>query len=96
MMRRNYRHAAALALMLLASSCTDMSVINAATQRAEAARQRALASEARAEQSAELAAQAYNSTRTVDNCCIVARGTWGDSVRRANDAAARFESAKSN
>jgi hypothetical protein len=103
------RHAAALALVILVSSCTDMSTINAATQRAEAARQRALAAEARAEQSTELAAQAYKSTRTADGvdsrwrcnhknsgCIIVEGGTAQESVIRANDAVSRFESAKSN
>jgi hypothetical protein len=86
----NLCHAAALALVFLASSCTDMSTINAATQRAEAARQRALAAEARAEQSAELAAPAYKSTRTAASCC---EGTAYQSVRRANEAVARFEPA---
>ncbi len=91
----NLRHAAALAV-LLASCSPDMSAINAATQRAEAVRQRAETAAASAEQSADLATEAYKSTRTADSGeRLVAKGSAQESAMKANDVEAQWEAGAS-
>jgi hypothetical protein len=56
------RHAAALALVVLASCGPDMATINNANERAERAAKRAQAAQFQAERSAELAADALRRT----------------------------------
>ena len=60
------RHAAALALVLLASCAPDMTTINSANERAERAAERAKAAQLQAERYAELAAEAVKRTKSAD------------------------------
>ena len=60
------RHAAALALLMLASCAPDMVTINNANERAERAAKRAQAAQLQAERSAELAADAVKRTKAAD------------------------------
>jgi len=60
------RHAAALALLLVASCSPDMVTINSATQRAERAAQRAEAAALEAERAAKLASTAVDRTKAAD------------------------------
>ena len=80
------RHAAALALVVLASCAPDKAVIDAATQRAEAAASRAQKSAEIADQSASRAFDA--SVRALVSADLAEQGE-----RRANDAVARMEAA---
>jgi hypothetical protein len=60
------RHAAALALIVLASCGPGMATINDANERAERAAERAQAAQLRAERSAALAADAVERTKSAD------------------------------
>ena len=60
------RHAAALALITLASCGPDMATIKSANERAEGAAERAQAAQLRSERSAALAEEAVNRTKSAD------------------------------
>jgi len=78
------RHAAALALVMLAGCGPDTTIVNTATQRAEASAKRAETSAAKAESAANQAAKSANEADAAANVA-------SDAVRRANDVEARME-----
>jgi hypothetical protein len=82
------RHAAALALLILASCGPDMTTINTATQRAEASAKRVEVSAAKAESAANQATISANEAVAAANLAL-------DAVRRANDVEARWEATAS-
>jgi hypothetical protein len=84
----NRRHVAALALVILAGCGPDMTIINTATQRAEASAKRAEISAANAERAASQAAKSAEEADAAANAAL-------DAVRRANDFEARIEAGAS-
>lgn len=95
--RMKLRHAAALALLILASCGPDMATINSATERAERAAQRAEAAGSKAERAAELASAAANRTKSADfieykgGGAAFSEGSAKWWAMRAQDVETRFE-----
>ncbi len=83
MARMDLRHAAALALLILASCGPDIATIDRATRRAELAASRAEISAAKSESASQAAAAAAARAETASNVAE-------DSARRANDVISRM------
>jgi hypothetical protein len=87
-MSMNLRHVAALALVMLVGCGPDMTIVDTATQRAEASAKRAEISAAKAESAANRAAKSANEADAAANVA-------SDAGARANDFEARMESGAS-
>jgi len=92
-----FRHAAALALVIVTACAPIKAAIDAATARAENAAQRAEAAAIESERAANLATQAADHTKSADYLVFPGGGSsWSEgsamgSAMKANDAVSRME-----